>query len=126
MAYIRVMCHVSILAYTVSLPLLQVIYNNGSAEFQISTNHTFTVSPEFISSRLLLKMRKMAERQLGVPIQKAVISVPAEFDERQRNYTVRAANLAGKLSRCCKLMLDLQVGQLTKLYVRQLSFKNSL
>ncbi|XP_035010705.2 heat shock 70 kDa protein 13 [Hippoglossus stenolepis] len=73
----------------------KVINNNGSAEFLISTNVTFTVSPEFISSRLLLKMRKMAERQLGVPIQKAVISVPAEFDERQRNYTVKAANLAG-------------------------------
>ncbi|MBN3316403.1 HSP13 protein, partial [Atractosteus spatula] len=40
-------------------------------------------------------MRKMAEKQLGVPISKAVISVPAEFDERQRNYTIRAANLAG-------------------------------
>lgn len=64
----------------------------------ISTNHTFTVTPEFIGSRLLLKMRKMAERQLGVPIQKAVISVPAEFDERQRNYTVRAANLAGLIT----------------------------
>ncbi|XP_037533372.1 heat shock 70 kDa protein 13 [Nematolebias whitei] len=73
----------------------KVINNNGSAEFVISTNHTFTVSPEFIGSRLLLKMKKMAERQLGVLIQKAVISVPAEFDERQRNYTVRAANLAG-------------------------------
>ncbi|KAM4566916.1 heat shock 70 kDa protein 13 [Odontesthes bonariensis] len=73
----------------------KVSNNNGSAEFVISTNRTFTVSPEFIGSRLLLKMRKMAERQLGVPIQKAVISVPAEFDERQRNYTVRAANLAG-------------------------------
>lgn len=73
----------------------KVINNNGSAEFEISTNHTFTVSPELIGSRLLLKMRKMAERQLGVPIQKAVISVPAEFDERQRNYTIRAANLAG-------------------------------
>ncbi|XP_034459279.1 heat shock 70 kDa protein 13 [Hippoglossus hippoglossus] len=73
----------------------KVINNNGSAEFLISTTVTFTVSPEFISSRLLLKMRKMAERQLGVPIQKAVISVPAEFDERQRNYTVKAANLAG-------------------------------
>nr|XP_019950864.1 PREDICTED: heat shock 70 kDa protein 13 [Paralichthys olivaceus] len=73
----------------------KVINNNGSAEFLISTNQTFTVSPEFIGSRLLLKMRKMAERQLGVPIQNAVISVPAEFDERQRNFTVRAANLAG-------------------------------
>lgn len=73
----------------------KVINNNGSAEFLISTNRTFSVSPEFIGSRLLLKLRKMAERQLGVLIQKAVISVPAEFDERQRNYTVRAANLAG-------------------------------
>ncbi|XP_029923425.1 heat shock 70 kDa protein 13 [Myripristis murdjan] len=73
----------------------KVINNNGSAEFEISTNHSFTVSPEFIGSRLLLNMKKMAERQLGVPIQKAVISVPAEFDERQRNYTIRAANLAG-------------------------------
>lgn len=73
----------------------KVISNNGSAEFVISTNHTFTVSPEFIGSRLLLTMKKMAERRLGVPIQRAVISVPAEFDERQRNYTVRAANLAG-------------------------------
>uniref|UniRef100_A0A8C6WL03 Heat shock 70 kDa protein 13 n=1 Tax=Neogobius melanostomus TaxID=47308 RepID=A0A8C6WL03_9GOBI len=73
----------------------KVINVNGSAQFVLSTNHTFTVSPEFIASRLLLKMRKMAERQLGVPIQKAVISVPAEFDERQRNYTIRASNLAG-------------------------------
>lgn len=73
----------------------KVINNNGSAEFLLSTNHTFTVSPEFIGSRLLLKMRKMAERHLDARIQKAVISVPAEFDERQRNFTVRAANLAG-------------------------------
>ncbi|KAL0973349.1 hypothetical protein UPYG_G00202320, partial [Umbra pygmaea] len=73
----------------------KVINNNGSAEFMVTTNQTFTVTPEFIGSRLLLKMRKMAERHLGVPIQRAVISVPAEFDERQRNYTIRAANLAG-------------------------------
>lgn len=73
----------------------KVINNNGSAEFLISTNSTFTVSPEFIGSRLLLKLRKIAETHLNVPVQKAVISVPAEFDERQRNYTVRAANLAG-------------------------------
>lgn len=74
-----------------------MVNNNGSAEFLITTNHTFTVSPEFIGSRLLLKMKTMAEEQLGVSIQKAVISVPAEFDERQRNYTIRAANLAGEV-----------------------------
>ena len=80
--------------------VFQVINNNGSAEFLVSTNQTFTVTPEFIGSRLLLKMKKMAERHLGVPIQRAVISVPAEFDERQRNYTVRAANLAGQYINC--------------------------
>ena len=73
-----------------------MINNNGSAEFLVTTNQTFTVSPEFIGSRLLLKMKQMAEKHLGMPIQKAVISVPAEFDERQRNYTIRAANLAGQ------------------------------
>ncbi|KAJ8280883.1 hypothetical protein GJAV_G00060420 [Gymnothorax javanicus] len=73
----------------------KVVNNNGSADFQVSTNRTFTVSPEFISSRLLLQMRQMAENHLGVLVQKAVISVPAEFDERQRNYTIRAAKLAG-------------------------------
>ena len=73
-----------------------MINNNGSAEFLVTTNQTFTVSPEFIGSRLLLKMRQMAEKHLGMAIQKAVISVPAEFDERQRNYTIRAANLAGQ------------------------------
>lgn len=72
-----------------------MVNNNGSAEFEIFTNRSFAVSPEFVGSRLLLKMKKMAERRLGALIQKAVISVPAEFDERQRNYTVRAANLAG-------------------------------
>lgn len=75
-----------------------MINNKGSAEFVISTNHTFTVTPEFIGSRLLLKLRKMAEQQLGVVVQQAVISVPAEFDERQRDYTARAANLAGQFT----------------------------
>ncbi|KAG7470564.1 hypothetical protein MATL_G00115200 [Megalops atlanticus] len=73
----------------------KVVNNNGSAEFLVTANGTLKVSPEFIGSRLLLKMRKMAEQHLGVPVLKAVISVPAEFDERQRNYTIRAANLAG-------------------------------
>ncbi|KAK3560885.1 hypothetical protein QTP86_022917 [Hemibagrus guttatus] len=73
----------------------KVVLNNGSAEFLLHTNSTFTVTPEFIGSRLLLKMKKMAEQHLGLSVNKAVISVPAEFDERQRNYTIRAAELAG-------------------------------
>ncbi|NXF85604.1 HSP13 protein, partial [Eubucco bourcierii] len=73
----------------------KVFNNNGSAEFSVTTNETFHVTPEYIGAQLLLKLKRMAEDSLGMPISKAVISVPAEFDERQRNCTIKAANLAG-------------------------------
>ncbi|KAM4046947.1 heat shock 70 kDa protein 13 [Anomaloglossus baeobatrachus] len=73
----------------------KVLYKEGEAVYSIKTNETFTVTPEYIGAQLLLKLKKMAEEYLGLPVSKAVISVPAEFDERQRNYTVKAANLAG-------------------------------
>ncbi|XP_074853730.1 heat shock 70 kDa protein 13 isoform X2 [Carettochelys insculpta] len=73
----------------------KIFSNNGAAEFSVTTNETYTVSPEYIGSQLLLKLKRMAEEYLGMPVSKAVISVPAEFDERQRNYTIKAANLAG-------------------------------
>ncbi|XP_005038866.1 PREDICTED: heat shock 70 kDa protein 13 isoform X2 [Ficedula albicollis] len=73
----------------------KVVNNNGLAEFSVTTNETFHITPERIGSKLLLKLKKMAEANLGMSISKAVISVPAEFDERQRNSTIKAANLAG-------------------------------
>lgn len=78
--------------------LFQIFSNNGTAEFFITTNETFSVTPEHIGAQLLLKLKKLAEENLGMPVSKAVISVPAEFDERQRNYTIKAANLAGDAS----------------------------
>ncbi|NXX87784.1 HSP13 protein, partial [Centropus bengalensis] len=73
----------------------KIFSSNGSVEFSVTTNETFHVTPEHIGSQLLLKLKRMAEDYLGLPISKAVISVPAEFDERQRNSTIEAANLAG-------------------------------
>nr|XP_006136990.1 heat shock 70 kDa protein 13 [Pelodiscus sinensis] len=73
----------------------KIFNNNGAAEFSVTTNETYNVSPEYIGSQLLLKLKRMAEEYLGMPVSNAVISVPAEFDERQRNYTIKAANLAG-------------------------------
>nr|XP_033796025.1 heat shock 70 kDa protein 13 [Geotrypetes seraphini] len=73
----------------------KVLNNNGTAEFSLSTNETFTVTSEYIGSQLILKLKKMAEKYLDLPVSRAVISVPAEFDERQRYFTVKAANLAG-------------------------------
>ncbi|KAM6447430.1 heat shock 70 kDa protein 13 [Liasis olivaceus] len=73
----------------------KILNNKGAAEFSVVTNETITVTPEYIGSQLLLKLKRMSEDYLGVPVSKAVISVPAEFDERQRNYTIKAASLAG-------------------------------
>ncbi|NWT23822.1 HSP13 protein, partial [Cardinalis cardinalis] len=73
----------------------KIVNKNGLAEFSVTTNETFRITPERIGSKLLLKLKKMAEANLGMSISKAVISVPAEFDERQRNSTIKAANLAG-------------------------------
>ncbi|NXC34062.1 HSP13 protein, partial [Campylorhamphus procurvoides] len=73
----------------------KIFNNNGLAEFFVTTNEIFHVTPEQIGSQLLLKLKTMAEANLGMPISKAVMSVPAEFDERQRNSTIKAANLAG-------------------------------
>ncbi|XP_044297785.1 heat shock 70 kDa protein 13 [Varanus komodoensis] len=73
----------------------KIINNKGAAEFSVATNETYNVTPEYIGSQLLLKLKRMSEDYLGMPVSKAVISVPAEFDERQRNYTIKAASLAG-------------------------------
>uniref|UniRef100_G1P5C5 Heat shock 70 kDa protein 13 n=1 Tax=Myotis lucifugus TaxID=59463 RepID=G1P5C5_MYOLU len=74
----------------------KVRYKNGYVEeFSVTSNETITVSPEYVGSRLLLKLKEMAEEYLGMPVANAVISVPAEFDLKQRNSTIEAANLAG-------------------------------
>lgn len=73
----------------------KVLYHKGDAQFSVSVNESFRVTPEYVGSRLLLELKKMAEDYLGMPVSKAVISVPADFDERQRNHTVKAAQLAG-------------------------------
>ena len=52
-------------------------------------------SPIQISSLILEKLKKDAERSLGDMIESAVITVPAYFTEKQREATRRAGLLAG-------------------------------
>ena len=52
-------------------------------------------SPEEISSEVLKKLKRDAEAVLGESITRAVITVPAYFNDAQRNATKRAGELAG-------------------------------
>jgi molecular chaperone DnaK len=52
-------------------------------------------SPEEISAFILAELKREGERELGRPIRKAVITVPAFFNERQRKATQVAGELAG-------------------------------
>jgi molecular chaperone DnaK len=52
-------------------------------------------SPEEVSAEILKKLKHDAEAALGEPVARAVITVPAYFNDAQRNATKRAGELAG-------------------------------
>ncbi len=53
------------------------------------------LSPEEVSSMVLLEMKRSAETALGRSIKKAVITVPAHFNDQQRQATKDAGRIAG-------------------------------
>jgi L1 cell adhesion molecule like protein len=53
------------------------------------------MSPEEISSVVLLEMKRAAEASLGKIVTKAVITVPAHFNDQQRQATKDAGRIAG-------------------------------
>lgn len=52
-------------------------------------------SPQQISAMILAQLKRQAERHFGHPVRKAVVTVPAYFDDAQRQATRDAGQIAG-------------------------------
>ncbi len=69
---------------------------NGDAHVQVEVNGQLkTFSPPEISAMILSKLKADAEAKLGEKITQAVITVPAYFNDSQRNATKAAGEIAG-------------------------------
>src|SRR5450432_1265963 len=66
--------------------------DNGDAWIEV---HGKQVAPQQVSARVLRKMKKTAEDYLGEPVTEAVITVPAYFNDSQRQATKDAGRIAG-------------------------------
>jgi len=66
-------------------PIIEVEYKSETKQF----------TPEEISSMILYKMKEIAEGYLGEPVTDAVITVPAYFNDAQRQATKDAGAIAG-------------------------------
>ncbi|MEO8999837.1 MAG: molecular chaperone DnaK [Rhodanobacter sp.] len=70
-----------------------VAHDNGDAWVQTSDGKT--MAPQEIAAKILMKMKKTAEDYLGEPVTEAVITVPAYFNDSQRQATKDAGKIAG-------------------------------
>ena len=74
----------------------RVVNENGKPRIEVSfKNEVKRFTPEEISSMVLTKMKDTAENYLGRKVTEAVITVPAYFNDSQRQATKDAGKIAG-------------------------------
>ncbi|XP_073455032.1 heat shock 70 kDa protein [Aquarana catesbeiana] len=74
----------------------QVVSEGGKPKVKVDYKGEMkTFYPEEVSSMVLLKMKETAEAYLGHPVTNAVITVPAYFNDSQRQATKDAGVIAG-------------------------------
>ncbi|MGC9387010.1 MAG: molecular chaperone DnaK, partial [Hydrogenovibrio sp.] len=74
------------------VPYKIVAADNGDAWVEVGDKK---LSPQEVSARTLMKMKKTAEDYLGHEVTEAVITVPAYFNDSQRQATKDAGKIAG-------------------------------
>ncbi len=81
-----------VVAFARSAPFRVVAAPNGDAWVRIGGQGK---SPQEVASHVLRRMRALAEAALGEAVTRAVVTVPAYFDEQQRQATRDAGTIAG-------------------------------
>src|SRR5712671_922782 len=74
------------------MPYKIVQNSNGDAWIEVRGKK---IAPPEVSAQVLIKMKKTAEDYLGEPVTEAVITVPAYFNDSQRQATKDAGRIAG-------------------------------
>ncbi|HET9664770.1 MAG TPA: molecular chaperone DnaK [Burkholderiales bacterium] len=74
------------------MPYKIVKADNGDAWVEVRGKK---IAPPEVSAQVLIKMKKTAEDYLGEPVTEAVITVPAYFNDSQRQATKDAGRIAG-------------------------------
>jgi molecular chaperone DnaK len=77
---------------TKRVPYKAVRASNGDSAFDIRGKQ---MSPQEVSAKILQKLKKAAEDYLGEKVSEAVITVPAYFNDAQRQATKDAGRIAG-------------------------------
>ena len=77
---------------TQTVPYQVKANNNGDAVFDVDGQ---TMTPEEIGAQILMKMKQTAEDYLGEEVTEAIVTVPAYFNDSQRQSTKDAGRIAG-------------------------------
>lgn len=74
------------------VPYTIIAADNGDAWVEVNKQK---IAPPQVSAQILMKMKKTAEEYLGHPVTEAVVTVPAYFNDSQRQATKDAGRIAG-------------------------------
>jgi len=100
-----------------------ISHNNGDAWVQTSSGDKY--SPSQMGAFVLTKMRESAEAYIGKPVTEAVVTVPAYFNDSQRQATKDAGKIAGldvlriinePTAACLSYGLDKNVNKVVAIY----------
>ncbi len=77
------------------IKLLPYAIKSGKNDMAVVEVEGKEFTPQEISAKVLAKIKADAEKYLGEPVKQAVITVPAYFDDSQRQATKQAGEIAG-------------------------------